>query len=92
VVFARLAWPGYTATVGGRPVDVEDGPAGLVTVDVPAGSGTLELRHTTPGLQAGVLAASGAAAAVLVQSGLWLWQRRRSQARRGTVREAVLGA
>ncbi len=92
VVFARLAWPGYTATVDGRPVDVEDGPAGLVTVDVSAGTGTLELRHATPGLQPGVLAASGAAAAVLAQSGLWLWQRRRSQARRGTVQEVVLGA
>jgi hypothetical protein len=84
VLFARLAWPGYTATVDGREVEVEDGPAGLVAVDVPAGSGTLVLRHETPGLRPGVLAAAGAGAVVVVQSALWLWQRRRSQPRGGT--------
>lgn len=77
VLFARLAWPGYTATVDGREVEVEDGPAGLVAVDVPAGSGTLELRHATPGLGLGVLAAAAAGAVVVVQSAVWVWQRRR---------------
>jgi hypothetical protein len=92
MLFARLAWPGYTATVDGRPVDVEDGPAGLVAVDLPGGDGTLELRHTTPGLGLGLIAAAAAGAAVVLQSGLWLWQRRRSQARRGTPHEDTAGA
>jgi hypothetical protein len=92
VLFARLAWPGYTATVDGREIEVEDGPAGLVAVDLPAGSGTLELRHTTPGLRLGALTAAGAAAVAIVQSAVWLWQRRRSQASGGTVQEVVAAA
>jgi hypothetical protein len=89
LLFARLTWPGYTATVDGREVEVEDGPAGLVAVDLPAGSGTLELRHTTPGLWLGGAAAAGAGVIAIVQSALWFWQRRRSQARGGTVQEVV---
>ena len=91
MLFARLAWPGYTATIDGREVEVE-APAGLVAVDLPAGSGTLELRHTTPGLRLGVLTAAGAAAVAIVQSMVWLWQRRRSQASGGTVQEVVAAA
>ena len=45
-------------------------PAGLVAVDLPAGSSTLELRHTTPGLRLGALTAAGAAAVAIVQSGV----------------------
>lgn len=35
MTFARLAWPGYTATVDGRPLTVGGGPAGLLTVTIP---------------------------------------------------------
>jgi len=49
LTFARLAWPGYTATVGGRPVPVTMGPAGLLVVAVPAGGGTVDLSWRPPG-------------------------------------------
>jgi hypothetical protein len=78
LVMARLAWPGYTATVDGREIDVEDGPAGLVVLDVPAGEHTLVLSYEPPGLRLGVAAAGSAAVVVVLQSLLWWWQRRRS--------------
>lgn len=92
LLFARLAWPGYTATVDGRKVEVEDGPAGLVVVDVPAGSGTLELTHATPGLRLGLAAAAAAGAVVVLQTALWLWHGRRSRARRGALQGDVPAA
>ncbi|HEY0803710.1 MAG TPA: hypothetical protein VGD84_01545, partial [Pseudonocardiaceae bacterium] len=49
LTFARLAWPGYTATVNGRPVPTHTGPAGLLVVDVPAGTGTVALSWQPPG-------------------------------------------
>jgi hypothetical protein len=82
LLFARLAWPGYTATVDGRAVEVTDGPAGLVAVDVPAGSGTLVLQHASPGLALGTAAAAAAGLVALAQSVLWLVQWRRSRVRR----------
>ncbi|MBA2472374.1 MAG: YfhO family protein [Pseudonocardiales bacterium] len=68
IIFTRLAWPGYTATVDGRPVEVSKGPAGLVAVEVPAGDHTLVLAFETPGLQLGFLALGAAAAIVALQS------------------------
>jgi hypothetical protein len=68
VVFARLAWPGYAATVDGQPVAVTDGPLGLVVVDVPAGAHTLVLEFASPGLRAGVLAVAVAALVVTLLS------------------------
>jgi hypothetical protein len=63
IVFGRLAWPGYTATIDGERVPVETGPAGLVRIEIPEGvtEGTVELRFTPPGLWIG-----GAAAAVSI--------------------------
>ncbi|MGY2067509.1 YfhO family protein [Blastococcus sp. SYSU DS0619] len=81
VLFARLAWPGYTATVDGEEVPVLDGPAGLLAVPVPAGEHTLVLDYAPPGLRAGAFAAAGAALVVLVQAGLWSWQRHRGRRR-----------
>ena len=48
VTFARLAWPGYTARVDGAEVPVRQGPAGLLTVDVPAGAHGLALSWSPP--------------------------------------------
>jgi hypothetical protein len=81
ILFARLAWPGYEATVDGRRVAVTDGPAGLAVVNVPAGDHELVLRHTTPGLDTGVTAIAVAAVAASVQTILWHVQR--SRHRRG---------
>lgn len=85
ILFARLAWPGYTATVDGREVEVSDGPAGLVSVGVPEGSATLVLSYSPPGLQIGILAAALATVLAVAQSGVWFWQWRRSRVRPGSV-------
>jgi hypothetical protein len=81
VLFARLAWPGYTASVDGRPVDTVDGPAGLLVVDLPAGQHTLDLSYRSPGLRVGAVAAAAAGACALVQAVGWSWRRRRTVAR-----------
>lgn len=75
VAFARLAWPGYTATVDGRPAELVPNSSGLLTVAVPAGEHTLEVDYETPGLRLGFLAFFAALATVLVQTVLWFWRR-----------------
>ncbi|MGY1701643.1 hypothetical protein [Geodermatophilus sp. SYSU D00766] len=82
VLFARLAWPGYTATVDGRPVEVTDGPAGLVSVEVPAGEHELVLRYEAPGLRTGALAALAAGVVAVVQAVVWWATGRRRRRRR----------
>jgi hypothetical protein len=93
LMFARLAWPGYTATVDGKPVAVEDGPAGLLAIDVPAGDHRLTLRHEPPGLSAGVAIFGAAATLSLAQTVVWLAiglrRRRRSPAPRTANRPAT---
>ncbi|MBP3034800.1 hypothetical protein J2M53_00840 [Arthrobacter sp. zg-ZUI100] len=54
--FARLAWPGYGVSVNGVPQDLEEGPAGLITVDVPPGTSEVSLSFTPPGLYLGLAA------------------------------------
>ncbi|MBP2321655.1 MFS family permease [Kibdelosporangium banguiense] len=51
VTFARLNWPGYTATVNGQPATIRTNAVGLIVVDLPKGvtSGTIELDFTMPG-------------------------------------------
>ena len=73
-VFPHLAsadWPGYTATVDGQPVEVSNGPAGLVAVDVPAGEHALVLAFETPGQRLGFLALGAAATLVTLQTVVW---------------------
>ncbi|SNS01830.1 hypothetical protein SAMN06893096_101381 [Geodermatophilus pulveris] len=80
LVFARLAWPGYRATLDGEPVEVRDGPAGLLSVDVPAGRHDLEVRFTSPGRSVGLAVAAVATLLVLGQSAAWVavrWRGRR---------------
>lgn len=77
LLFARLDWPGYTATVDGQRVDVSDGPAGLVAVGVPAGEHTLVLAFETPGLRLGFLALGIATALAVLQSLVWIAFHRR---------------
>jgi hypothetical protein len=48
LTFARLAWPGYTAQIDGVDVPVRQGPAGLLTVDVPAGAHGVTLSWSPP--------------------------------------------
>jgi len=66
VVFSRLLWPGYTATLDGRPVPVDSIRGVFVTIKVPAGSrpARLTLSFRPPGTTLGlVLAAVGVALA-----------------------------
>lgn len=66
LTFGRIAWPGYSATLDGVPIPTRIGPAGLLTVTLPArSSGELILNFTPPGLYAG-LAMAGGGLAVLV--------------------------
>lgn len=54
LVFAALAWPGHTASLDGREIDVDRNSAGLAVVDLPADAeGTLTLEYRTPGLLPG---------------------------------------
>ncbi len=65
LTFARLAWPGYTARIDGTELPVRQGPAGLLTVDVPPGAHELTVTWSPPAFGPSVLSALlGAALAV----------------------------
>lgn len=77
LVFARIAWPGYTATLDGERVPTEIGPAGLLTMVLPEGSeGELVLSFTPPGLYAGLVI--GAVGVAILVACVVLAVRRRS--------------
>lgn len=59
LTFARIAWPGYQATLDGNPLPTEIGPAGLLTVTLPEDLDDAELRisFTPPGLAIGLATA-----------------------------------
>jgi hypothetical protein len=83
LLFARLAWPGYTATVDGRPATTSLGPAGLLRVDVPAGEHDVVVGYRAPGLAVGKAAALAAVAVALLQTaaaGVAALRRRRPRA------------
>ncbi|MDP9444811.1 MAG: YfhO family protein, partial [Actinomycetota bacterium] len=73
LLFARLAWPGYTATVDDQPVPVSAGAAGLLQVRLPAGvpAGTLRLEFRPPGLTAGLASAGLALLGAAVLGGVY---------------------
>ncbi|WP_286268428.1 hypothetical protein [Brooklawnia propionicigenes] len=56
LTFARLAWPGYTATVNGTEIPVITNSVGLVRLDLPAGlvDAELSLNYTVPGYRVAV--------------------------------------
>ncbi|HEV2777951.1 MAG TPA: hypothetical protein VGX25_00985 [Actinophytocola sp.] len=79
LTFARLAWPGYTATVDGRALNLRTGPAGLVVVDLPAGvtAGEVELTWSPPGATVSAVALYlGAALSIGLVIGPWYLRRR----------------
>ncbi|NYE21033.1 hypothetical protein [Microbacterium immunditiarum] len=58
LTFARIAWPGHSATFDGEDLPVEIGPAGLLSVELPENaSGTLSISFAPPGLLMGAAAA-----------------------------------
>ena len=80
LVFARLAWPGYAASLDGQPVEVRNGAAGLLTVDVPAGQHRLTVRYESPLAPTGARIFAVAVLVTLAHTALWAvlaWRRRR---------------
>lgn len=66
LMFARLWWPGYRATLDGVPVPVEPYRGFLVSVNLPPGrGGALELRYVPAGIVPG-LGLAGAGVLLLV--------------------------
>lgn len=68
VTFAMLAWPGYSATLDGEPIEVEYNEAGLLTLDLPRGAhGDLVVEYDRPGaaLASGAAALGGVGALLL---------------------------
>lgn len=79
LVFARLDWPGYKATIDGREVPVRTRDAGLVAIDLPPGEHRVELTFSSPGLQVGALIMAAAAGIVSIQTVFWWIGRRRDR-------------
>lgn len=80
LVFARLAWPGYEVSVDGVPQDLKQGPAGLITVDVPAGSSQVALTFTPPGLTMGLAAMAAGWGLAIALAALHLIRKRKLNA------------
>jgi hypothetical protein len=78
LTFARLAWPGYVATLDGRTLKTHSGPAGLLQVDLPSGvrSGEVDLTFTPPG-QTASIASYGVGVLLTIGLGVVPWFRRR---------------
>jgi len=82
VAFARVWWPGYSATIDGRPVATQSINGLFVSAAVPAGvSGTLELSYypSTWGW-ALPLSLGGVVLLILLCAWIGLWRRRKSRA------------
>lgn len=64
LIFARLAWPGYSASIDGRPIEVKTTDSGLVSVTIPddVDAGSLHLSWTPPGMWIGIGSAAFALA------------------------------
>ncbi len=79
MVFARINWPGYRAEVNGVSLPVRDGPAGLVSVDLPdgVGSGEVRLRWTPPGQAIGFAGVGAGALGALLLTLLGIRRSRR---------------
>jgi hypothetical protein len=91
LVFARLTWPGHTATLDGRPVQVLDGPAGLLMIGVPAGRHVLEVDFRSPGSSVGTAALGVAALVHLLPSVAWAVDGLRRRRRRAPLTAADPG-
>ncbi|MGZ4558832.1 MAG: hypothetical protein ACXVXF_09215, partial [Mycobacteriaceae bacterium] len=84
LTFARLAWPGWTAEVDGKPVSTGATPQGLLTVAVPeaatAGS-TVSIRWSPPGLHLGLVLFALGLLLALTQTVVYSISRRRGTRR-----------
>ena len=61
LVFFSVPWDsGWSATVNGEPVEIENVSGGMMAVRVPAGTSEIRFNYRTPGLMAGCLMTLGA--------------------------------
>ena len=67
---------GWTATVNGEPVEVEQVSVGFMAVRAPAGENTIRFEYRTPGLSVGILISLGAGIFLLGYC-LAVWQYRK---------------
>ena len=90
VVFSRLLWPGYTATLDGRPVPVDSVKGVFVTVRLPAGThaARLVLSFRPPGTTLGLVLAAGGATLLTALVAFEVLSRRRRR-RRGNDSQAT---
>ncbi|MBL1078070.1 hypothetical protein JK358_27060 [Nocardia sp. 2] len=79
VVFARLGWPGYRATLNGKHVDIDTVSKVFVAVNIPAGTkdAELELTWRPPGWKVGIATGVAGLAGIAVLQ--WLYIRSRRQ-------------
>jgi hypothetical protein len=91
LVIAALAWPGWQASVDGRDVPVQRGPAGLIALDLPPSSNarTVDLRFTPPGFTLGTVLLAVGLGIGLGYSGWHAWDRRK---RRRLTRAGLLAS
>lgn len=94
VVFSRLLWPGYTATLDGRPVAVDALKGVFVTVRLPAGTqaARLALSFRPPGTTLGLVLAAGGGTIMTVLLALEFIIRRRRGGRGWSGRAAASAA
>ncbi|WP_244976266.1 hypothetical protein [Nocardia huaxiensis] len=78
VVFARLGWPGYRATLNGNPVPIKTVAKSFVAVDIPAGTQNAELVLTwrPPGWKIGLATGAAGLAGLAVLQWLYIRSRR----------------
>ena len=82
VVFSRLAWPGYTATLNGEPLQTKGLADIFLYVDLPPGTdaANLEITFRPPGQRLGLAAMAGGVILLIGLVVLDVRRRRRSSA------------
>lgn len=81
IVFARLAWPGYHATLDGKEIATTEVLSSFLAVDIPAGTrdGELVVEYEFPGWKIGAATAAGGFALIALLQVLHLRSRRKPQ-------------
>lgn len=87
LLFARLDWPGYAARLDNDPIEVVNGAAGLVAINVPPGEQVLTLQFNTPGLRLGFIALAMATAVMIFDTLVWHLRRGPAHDHNGTLRK-----
>ena len=85
VVFARLGWPGYRATLDGHPVPIRTVAGSFVAVDIPPGTdrGALTVTWRPPGWKIGIASAAVGLLGVVVLQVVFVRSRRRNSSDSG---------